>query len=1159
MLHEGAGAHVLSAYVEVVLDNSDRRMPIDHDEVVIRRSIGLKKDEYFIDRKHVTKTEVSSLLETSGLSKANPYNIVPQGRVNALTTSKDSQRLDMLKEVAGVSTFDQRRAESMILMRETADKEAKIQDSIGYLDHRMNELKSEKEELVQAQSLEKKRKVLEYTYLEKELRRTKQELERMDTQRTETSKSSANSSEAEEKLVEGVKEAEKKLKATKSELVVAQQEYQARAAEQKELLTSVAKLEMYVQQGKHDDKATAAERKAAEQELEEVTEQVAEVEAKLAAGAADVAAKRAAADESAKEVDKAESSLQSLHSKQSRTQQFDSQEARDAHLGKEAKELKASLKKKEQQANLLEQELQGAQAKLSEREQKRAEGKQRLQERRREAEVARGECAKLRAQRDEATDQRKNLWRQEQELIASRKQVADDLDKAHRTLQHSMSQQQWEAVTAVKKFARDKKIKGVYGLLIELFTVDQKFTTACEVHAGNQLFQFVVETDEIAQVLVKELQKTNAGRVTFMPLNRLKPGPDPEYPRSEDAIPMMSRLSYDPKYEKALKEVFRKGLIVRTLEVGAHFAKALQLDCVTIAGDQVSRKGAMTGGFLEMRRSRVGAQADILRLTAEANAIDAQQKEAVASLVAIDQKVTRLLGDLQVQELAAQKALAAAELEAIDLPPLAASSSSSGASSSRAPHKASDAQKERAHAALLAAAAADRDRLTTIEAELGSPFTSDLTAAERAEVRALHERLRGLHKERDAAASHAAKAEAEAAALQHELSEHLRKRQEELQATLARLDEDATARVSGERGDAAVRLQESKTKLGNVEAAFAEAAEARESKRQGERALLSTCDELKAQLTAERARQAEDAKALDRMLSRRGLVAQKIHEYTASIRKLGAIPQDALDGMYASASAKTLLAELEKVTKELAKLGNVNKKALDQYASFSEERDRLIAQQEEMDTAREKIEELIEHLDQKKDEAIERTFKGVRLHFSEVFKELVGGVGTLTMTTNFDLPDSADARARVANYSGVAIQVRFPGGGDATSMAQLSGGQKTMVALCLIFAIQRCDPAPFYIFDEIDAALDATHRAALAKMIAEQSSDTDADGKQKEHGATQFITTTIRPELIRVSDQCYGVTHARKVSTIKAIEPSEALRIIAEDENRQRQHIGISS
>ena len=90
-----------------------------------------------------------------------------------------------------------------------------------------------------------------------------------------------------------------------------------------------------------------------------------------------------------------------------------------------------------------------------------------------------------------------------------------------------------------------------------------------------------------------------------------------------------------------------------------------------------------------------------------------------------------------------------------------------------------------------------------------------------------------------------------------------------------------------------------------------------------------------------------------------------------------------------------------------------------------------------------------------------------------------------------------------------------------------------MVALCLIFAIQRCDPAPFYIFDEIDAALDATHRAALASMIERQASPVDEHGNPRR--PTQFITTTFRPELIAAGNQFYGVSHVNKASTIRKI------------------------
>ena len=184
--------------------------------------------------------------------------------------------------------------------------------------------------------------------------------------------------------------------------------------------------------------------------------------------------------------------------------------------------------------------------------------------------------------------------------------------------------------------------------------------------------------------------------------------------------------------------------------------------------------------------------------------------------------------------------------------------------------------------------------------------------------------------------------------------------------------------------------------------------------------------------------------------------------------------------------------------------------------------------------AQAKIEELISYLDQKKDEAIERTFKQVSLNFREVFSKLVpGGKGELVMqrkksghgadAENTDPDAPKEPRGFVEKYSGVKIKVSF-GQGETMMMKQLSGGQKTVVAVGLIFAIQRCDPMPFYLFDEIDAALDPQYRTAVAAMVRSQAD-----------GGTQFITTTFRPELVKVAGCIQGVQHSHKVSTVRRV------------------------
>ena len=119
LLHEGAGHAVMSAYVEIVFCNKDRQMPVERDEVRLRRNIGLKKDEYYLDKKHASKTEIVNLLETAGFSRTNPYYVVQQGRITKMATMSDKERLELLKEIGGTSVYEEKGDESMKIIRET--------------------------------------------------------------------------------------------------------------------------------------------------------------------------------------------------------------------------------------------------------------------------------------------------------------------------------------------------------------------------------------------------------------------------------------------------------------------------------------------------------------------------------------------------------------------------------------------------------------------------------------------------------------------------------------------------------------------------------------------------------------------------------------------------------------------------------------------------------------------------------------------------------------------------------------------------------------------------------------------------------------------------------------------------------------------------------
>jgi structural maintenance of chromosome 3 (chondroitin sulfate proteoglycan 6) len=158
--------HIL---VEIIFDNSDNRFPTGRDEVVLRRTIGVKKDDYSLDKKSTNKADVMNLLESAGFSKSNPYYIVPQGRITALTNAKDHERLALLKEVAGTKVYEQRRAESLRIMSETDAKRNKIAELLEYIENRLTELEGEKEELKEFQEKDKERRCLEYAMYQNEL------------------------------------------------------------------------------------------------------------------------------------------------------------------------------------------------------------------------------------------------------------------------------------------------------------------------------------------------------------------------------------------------------------------------------------------------------------------------------------------------------------------------------------------------------------------------------------------------------------------------------------------------------------------------------------------------------------------------------------------------------------------------------------------------------------------------------------------------------------------------------------------------------------------------------------------------------------------------------------------------------------------------------
>ena len=1133
LLHEGAGSSVMAAYVEIIFDNSDGRLSIDSDEVVLRRTIGHKKDEFFLNRKRVQKNEVQNLLESAGFSKSNPYYIVQQGKVANLCLMKDKDRLNLLKEVAGTTVYEERRTETLKIMQETATKKQQIEEVLQFIDERLAELETEKEELTEYDSLDKQRRAIEYSLYDQELSKASERLQQIEVTRTEEqgrhAELHAQLSSAQDEVAKG----EDRLQGVKASLERLVTRKAAKGGEVESVVSRRSSLEVELQEAQMSSRNFSAERKRLESSHADVVSQIADCERELGKIEPEFCSSVTRAGDIQQQIDVLKHRVDALYGKQGRGQQFSSKKDRDAFLQSQIAVLQEQVVSKEELVRKDTKEIDAEDARLA----KESDSLQRA-EAEGSARIARYEeltaLIKARvASRNQLQEQRKTSWRQLEELQEQSHESKLELEKGKNMLNVTLPRHISQGLVAIEKIAKERGIHGYHGPIIDNFSLrNNAFRTAVEVAAGNALFHVVVDTDATAAIFMEELERRRAGRLTFLPLNRIRQQPV-AYPDSNDVKPLIEvAIEYEPALEAAIKHVFGRKLLARDLETAAHFSKEFQLDAITKEGDVVNRMGAFEGGYHDERQSRIAAIQKIRDATARIQELSAAEEVSKALSEKTDNTVNDVMRELLKLESEREHMRTSGEALSAEL-------------ASRAKHVANAvavlASRRRGLAELQREITQGRGQVSEYKEEQKSPLLSKLSDAERAELASLGDEEKALRRALDTASEDVRKITSAREKLKADLKNNLYKTRDELAVKLTAPGGDSGNRdheadlgaLQLEKAHLHTSIAQAEAELDGLVAAIAD--------RVAEESVLERS--LEDSRAAERAcvdELAEATKLQDKLLNKRTILLDTVQQRQALLRDLGTLPRKELDEHRAHGE-KELLRRLKGVNELLKKYAGVNRKALDQYMSFNEQRVTLLGRKDELVRDADSIQKLVDSLDAQREEAILRTFRGVSHHFEEVFTELVaGGKGELVMRSALDDAleveegggEAALTAASVSQFVGVQVRVTFAGSGQQFEMQQLSGGQKALVALALIFAIQRCDPAPFYLFDEIDQALDASYRANVAKLIQRQVLSEDAPA--------QFITTTFRPELVNSANKCYGIALIDKVSNIVPLARSEA-------------------
>ena len=650
LLHEGSGSAVMSAYVEIIFDNSDERFPTGKDEVVIRRTIGLKKDEYSLDRKNATKSDVMNLLESAGFSRSNPYYIVPQGRVTTLTNMKDAERLNLLKEVAGTQIYEQRRTESLKIMAETESKRSKIDELLKYIEERLEELEEEKEELKGFQEKDRERRCLEYALYQQEQDSIGEQLESIEKEKQKSLDQNDQVIEMFQEREKNIRQLDEKITITKQKLNLAKVDKRQLDDERREHAREQAQIELDVKNLVADQEHLKDARERYQSELEELTEAIQQKEAELEEILPDYNSKKEEESKMKQELNEAEATRQRLYAKQGRNAQFRSKRERDEWLRKEVKEISSTVSKRQAIRGDLAKEVQDLDQELAETQTSISDLREKLDGRGGAQESMADDIGKAKDHRNKLYDERKELWREDSRLSSLLDSSRAELEKAEKTLSHSMDHATSRGLAAVRRFKERHGLTGVYGTLAELMQVDEPYHTAVEVTAGTSLFHLVVDTDETATKVLQMLQREKAGRITFMPLNRLKPRVG-DFPEGVNyAVPMLDKIRYDAVHRKAFEQVFGRTAVCPDINTVAAFSRTHGLNAVSIVGDRSDKRGALTGGYYDPRRSRLAAVANAKKWREDVNTKHQELDSVRRNIERKDQEITRAVSELQKME-----------------------------------------------------------------------------------------------------------------------------------------------------------------------------------------------------------------------------------------------------------------------------------------------------------------------------------------------------------------------------------------------------------------------------------------------------------------------------------------------------------------------------
>lgn len=1100
-----------SAYVAITLDNSDHSLPIDYNEVTVARRVYRSgESEYLINGTVSRLKDVYSLFFDTGIGKEG-YSIIGQGQIEKILNGKPEERRELFDEAAGIVKFKKNKAAAEKSLEAERDNLSRVNDILKELEKQVGPLKEQSETA---------RKYLAF----------KNELKNLDV----------NAFLLEiEKIRTALEDDQKRLQIVNDDIEVNKQDYEQTKEEYEQIENTIEQLNSIIDSSKNEIHENKLAKERAEGEInvinqqiitlkmndKNIHEQIDRINSQIEAGERELSeytSQKGNLDTSTSDV---EAALEDARRKSSDMAKYIDE------CQQEIENCKADIIEYMHESGTLQAKVGRYDAMLENINFRKTQLNQRLLQfksddagDKKELESLEGQLEELEANvkvilagLDQATDQlndNQNRNKTNRELIHNTNEklsatkskmealrnITERYDGYGNSIRRVMEQKQWNP--------------GIIGVVADIITVKQEYEVAVETALGGSIQNIVTEDDATAKRMISYLKTNRLGRATFLPLNSItdRGSVRSDVLKEKGVIGVASDLvEVDPKFNTLAKNLLGKILVVDNIDNAIAVARKnnQSLRLVTIEGELINPGGSMTGGAFRNSSNLLGRKRELDELKEQIDNL----KSTAAKAASLDEKLKaqrdQLRTDIdkfnaelqqaylrkntltmsidQVKEKLAEseKVLVSIDKEISEL---------NSQISEINNNKNSLADNNKKHEQMRIEAEARIDEL-----ESHSQENKDKLAEANAKVSELMIEFNSIRQRDDFIVENIRRIEIDLDKYREEL-ESFTSRVETSFAEITELEDKITS-IKSDIESKTIHISDNESKV-------AEFSEKREELQLSHKEFFAKREELSEKIAGLE----KDSYKLTSIIEKNSEKSDELssymwEEYEITYSTAKEMRDENLPELPA------LKKEIAAVKAKIKSLGDVNVNAIDDYKEVSERYEFLKGQHDDIVSAETNLVNIISELEKSMQEQFAEKFKEIQVMFDKVFKELFGGGrGALELVDTEDLLET-----------GIRI-IAQPPGKKLQNMMQLSGGEKSLTAIALLFAIQSLKPSPFCLLDEIEAALDDSNVRRFAKYLNRLTKD------------TQFIVISHRKGTMEAADILYGITMQEKgVSTLVSV------------------------